>query len=237
MEDYEERFSELYDQLTAYEAQPNMVHYVTRFMEGLSPSVRLLVGIQQPDDLDSAYDLALLSEELGDNVLQQQYSSSGSRRLQVQTVPKQSVSKTADEKKTTEQPRSDDRWAALRAYRKSKGLCFICGERWACEHRCKQEVQLHVVQEMLDNVQSKPAEFSDTEETVTDEVNAICISATAMGDVAAPATTTMQLKVQLQGHLLVFFCGFWQHSLLCRWYSGCNSCRSLFNTCQHGKSS
>ena len=79
VEDYVEHFSELYDQLTAYEAQPNMVHYVTRFMEGLAPSVRLLVGIQQPDDLDSAYALALLSKELGDNVMQQQYSSSQGR--------------------------------------------------------------------------------------------------------------------------------------------------------------
>ena len=40
VEDYVERFSELYDQLTAYEAQPNMVHYVTRFMEELALSNR-----------------------------------------------------------------------------------------------------------------------------------------------------------------------------------------------------
>lgn len=64
VEEYVERFSELFDQLTAYEDHPNTVHYVTRFMEGLTPAVRMLVGIQQPLDLDSAYALALLSDEL-----------------------------------------------------------------------------------------------------------------------------------------------------------------------------
>lgn len=62
LEEYVEHFSELYDQLTTYETNPNPVHYATRFMEGLIPSVRLIVGIRQPEDLDSA----LLSEELGD---------------------------------------------------------------------------------------------------------------------------------------------------------------------------
>lgn len=65
MEDYVERFSDLYDQLTAYEEFPNTVHYVTRFMEGLKSPVHIAVGIQQPADLDTAYQLAILHEELG----------------------------------------------------------------------------------------------------------------------------------------------------------------------------
>lgn len=69
VEECVERFSELYDQLTAYETHPNTVHYVTRFMEGLTPSIRLIVGIQQLEDLDSVYALALLSEVLGDHTL------------------------------------------------------------------------------------------------------------------------------------------------------------------------
>ena len=34
-------------------------------MDGLKPSVGLAVGIQQPVDLDNAYQLAMLHEELG----------------------------------------------------------------------------------------------------------------------------------------------------------------------------
>ena len=127
VKDYVECFSELYDQLTTYEAQPNMVHYVTRFMEGLTPSVRLIVGIQQPTDLDSAYALALLSEELSE-------SSVGSvpSKRSTSTSSRTSVRKLVEDRRSADTQRStaaEDPWSALRAYRKSKGLCFICGER------------------------------------------------------------------------------------------------------------
>lgn len=112
VEEYVERFSELYDQLTAYETNPSAVHYVTRFMEGLTPSVRLLVGIQQPADLDSAYALALLSEELGDTTLLQNSSSSFTKRSAVPVVGRAST-KFTEEKKLPEPARApslaDDR--------------------------------------------------------------------------------------------------------------------------------
>lgn len=38
--------------------------------------------------------------------------------------------------------------AALKAYRKAKGLCFKCGERWGQLHRCSNTVPLQVVEEM-----------------------------------------------------------------------------------------
>ncbi|XP_073360723.1 uncharacterized protein [Aegilops tauschii subsp. strangulata] len=202
VEEYVERLSELYDQLTAYETDPNPVHYVTRFMEGLTPSVRLIVGMQQPADLDSAYALALLSEELSESSV-----GSVSSKRSTPSSSRTSVSKPVEDKRSTDTQRStatEDHWSALRAYRKSKRLCFICGERWAQDHRCKQEEQLHVVQEMLDYVQSMPSEQSDSEDSVSTEANAISISAATMGDVTAPATTTMKLKIQLQGRSLVF---------------------------------
>lgn len=36
----------------------------------------------------------------------------------------------------------------LKAYRKAKGLCFKCGERWGHSHRCSTSVPLHLVEEM-----------------------------------------------------------------------------------------
>jgi hypothetical protein len=64
--DYVQRFSQLMDQIAAYETKPDPVHYTTRFLDGLKPAVHVLVAIQQPPDLDTAYSLALLYEELGD---------------------------------------------------------------------------------------------------------------------------------------------------------------------------
>lgn len=137
-------------------------------MEGLTPNIRLMVGIQQPSDLDSAFALALLSKELGETQGSTSVvgSVAGNRRTTVQ-FPKLVQFKGADDRKQVQHGRpaaTDDRWSALRAYRKSKGLCFTCGEKWSKDHVCKQEVQLHVVQEMLEYVQSLPADQSDSED-------------------------------------------------------------------------
>ena len=55
---------------------------------------------------------------------------------------------------------SDDKWIALRNFRRAKGLCYTCGERWAKEHRCQGTVQLHIVQEMVELLQSCSTEVT-----------------------------------------------------------------------------
>lgn len=60
VEEYVNQFAELIDQLAAYEAKLDPLHYVTRFLEGLKPAVRLLVAVQLPRDLDTAYTIALV---------------------------------------------------------------------------------------------------------------------------------------------------------------------------------
>ena len=38
---------------------------------------------------------------------------------------------------------------ALKNYRRAKGLCFTCGEKWGPGHKCSTTVPLHVVEEFL----------------------------------------------------------------------------------------
>jgi hypothetical protein len=151
VEDYVRRFVELLDQITAFEAQPDPIHYLTRFLDGLKPAVRVLVAIQQPKDLDAAYTLALLYEELGDGSTPLNHQTSVSNQLGRRTQtgvnpppapPARWVSKLVEEKKSAESHRSaaDEEWASLRTYRKSKGLCFTCGEKWGREHQCKNSI-------------------------------------------------------------------------------------------------
>lgn len=52
------------------------------------------------------------------------------------------------------QAKEYDRLASLKSYRRAKGLCFVCGERWGKDHKCASSIQLHVVQELLDVLQS-----------------------------------------------------------------------------------
>lgn len=46
-------------------------------------------------------------------------------------------------------PTVDTKLQALRAFRKARGLCFTCGERWGHNHVCASTVQLQVVQELV----------------------------------------------------------------------------------------
>lgn len=78
---YVEEFSQLMDQLSAYGHHPDPLYYVTRFIDGLKPAVRLMVAIPLPGDLDAAYQLALLHEELGDGSTPIQYCSDGSKAI------------------------------------------------------------------------------------------------------------------------------------------------------------
>lgn len=66
MADYMERSAELYDQLSACAQMPDSLYYTTRFIDGLRPWVRMSVALHKPQDLDTAYDLALPHEELSD---------------------------------------------------------------------------------------------------------------------------------------------------------------------------
>lgn len=104
------------------------------------------------------------------------------------------------------QPRkfqSEDRWSALRLFRKSKGLCFTRGEKWSRDHVCKPSVQLHVVQELIDRIQASA--LTDDEEDFASEqasVHTISISAVAVGEKSV--APTLQLTIRLAGMELVF---------------------------------
>jgi hypothetical protein len=141
VEDYFTQFSELVDQLSAYEIAPDALHYTTRFIDGLRPSLRMFVAIQQPSDLDIAYLLATLQEEVGDGVTPINVSRRAhplpapSPCLSIMPPPSPDTAKASSSTSPTE-----DRLAGLRAYRRAKGLCFTCGERWARDHQCKQTV-------------------------------------------------------------------------------------------------
>jgi hypothetical protein len=60
VQEYIDRFTELIDQLDAYENLPDHRYYTTRFVDGLRDDIRAIILIQRPTDLDTACTLALL---------------------------------------------------------------------------------------------------------------------------------------------------------------------------------
>lgn len=205
------------DQIAVYTPQLDQVHYTTKFLDGLLPGVRLLVAIQQPRDLDTAYSLSLLYEELGDDCAASgaitPLATAPRRSFQAPPPPLQPfkwVSKTVEEKKSAELHRStsDDKWQGLKAYRRAKGLCFTCGEKYSREHHCKNTIQLHVVQEMIQYMQT-PKDIDSTpsdSETSSPDSNLMMLSVAAMNSVVS-SPKSMQIKVDIQGHQLLFLIG------------------------------
>ncbi|XP_073359664.1 uncharacterized protein [Aegilops tauschii subsp. strangulata] len=146
--DYIERFELIINHLASYSDTIHPYYYLTRFVEGLRVDIRAVVLIQRPADLDTACSLALLQEELtplfGQEFLclylHHQQDLLHFRLLMQQWTVVASMLPRVDSSKVK----------ALREYRRARGLCFKCGERWGHDHTCPTTVQLHVVEELLE---------------------------------------------------------------------------------------
>lgn len=213
VEDYVQRYSDLVDQLQAHGTQSDRLHYLTRFLDGLMPAVRVLVAIQQPADLDTSYTLALLYEDLGDgsNPLQSQSTiGSTSRRPPSVTPtaqpppPAKWISRTVEERKQSESGRqgAEDKWKNLKAYMRAKNLCFMCGEKYSRDHKCKNTIQLHVVQEMVEFLQDSDSEHVEGgTEAPNHHLLMLSVAATQL---AVNAPKTLHTSVLVQGKDLLF---------------------------------
>jgi hypothetical protein len=207
VEDYVQRFSDLVDQVSVYDSNPDPLNYLTRFLDGLKPGVRVLVAIQQPEDLDTAYTMALLYEELGDGctpwnsppqaVVADRRSFTSQSQVQPPPLPAKWISKTVADRKLIEHSRglTEDKWTNLRNYRRAKGLCFTCGKKWSKEHQCKNAIQLHVVHEMIDFMQSvNEATDSEAADDAEPGLHLFQLSLAAAA-LAQPTTKSMQFLV------------------------------------------
>lgn len=58
-------------------------------------------------------------------------------------------------------PPPDDKVESLKSFRRAKGLCFTCGDKWSKKHKCPDHVPLHVIEELIEVLQ---AEDPPTEE-------------------------------------------------------------------------
>jgi hypothetical protein len=175
--EYISDFSQLVDQLRAYEPMTDPLYYTTRFIDDLHHSIRSSILLQRPPDLDTACVLASLQEEAADTGQRKEYrrladysttSMPDYKQLYKQAHPLPSPPIAEMRKGGDPVINSDQsgKLEALRAYRMAKGLCKICAEKWFKGHKCSPSVQLHVVQEIWDmlgppNCES-PADCTDT---------------------------------------------------------------------------
>jgi hypothetical protein len=95
--------------------------------------------------------------------------------------------------------RGDDaKLNTLRDYRRARGLCIRCGEKWSRDHRYPEHIQLHVLQEVWDLCHSDISEDCDdaAEDAEEDQVF-LALSTAALS--ARPSDSTMQFVGEIQG--------------------------------------
>jgi len=157
--EYVEQFVALVDQLKAYAKHPDPLYYIQRFIEGLRDEIKVVLLVQSPSSLDAACVLVQLQEDALAATRKTYW------RNDVATVPRQpwlghgaplpapqlpQPAGGADRVEDTPTASAEEKFRALRASRRARGLCIRCGAKWSRDHRCEAAVQLHMVQELLD---------------------------------------------------------------------------------------
>lgn len=171
VQEYIDTFEQLMNQLLAYSDEIHPYYFLMRFVGGLRADLRAAVMVQRPPDLDAACSLALVQEEVQEGVQQEhvRYTEPLYKpiaRAHHQALPPQqhrpaSTSSSVDRRglDAARPARAEpiksaaaDPMATLRAYRRARGLCFKCGERWGHDHVCPATIQMHVLEELMDFV-------------------------------------------------------------------------------------
>jgi len=207
--DYVSQFSELLDQLVAYGHVTEPIYYAMRFLDGLRSDIKSAVSLHRPTTFDTAASLALLQEDVtsapkGLDSRRDTYSSlkttaKGPHPLPAPPLPsvKQAQPILLEETRLCEGKSPAERWSALQAFRRAKGLCVRCADKWSRDHKCAPSVQLHVLQEMLELFSiedSSPLSVpSDPQEQLFMAVSQAAVTGT-------DGPKTLRLHGTLQGH-------------------------------------
>lgn len=92
----------------------------------------------------------------------------------------------------------EDKLSALKNYRRSKGLCFKCGEKWGPNHKCPTSVSLSAIEDFWKCI----ADYDEVENaSVEDESNSgvdlMAILVQALNGIEG--SKTIRLRGYLQG--------------------------------------
>lgn len=195
------RFEPLMNQILSHNPAYDPVFFTTCFVDGLGEDIRAMILLHRPKDLDIAYSLASLQENshgaprsYSDREDWQGSSLSVSQlpalpapplRLALEAPP--SDRKPPDPNRTPDR-RSDDLFTALQAYRRGRGLCFKCGEKWAHGHKCRPTVQLQIVKELLEMLQHHDVASPGSPNDESDEDSLVVLSQEAVNGTEGPRT-------------------------------------------------
>jgi hypothetical protein len=117
-----------------------------------------------------------------------------------------------EEKKSDAKPQQPpSRFDSLRAQRRAKGECFKCGGKYGPTHKCPDQVQLKVLEEILESLQIEDPTPVDTDtDTSESETNNSDTEETMKISVQAMSGTTSKRSMRLQGQIGKFTALIWE---------------------------
>jgi hypothetical protein len=210
--DYIERFDVLMNHLVSYSDTTHPYYFLTRFIEGLRADIRSVVMVQRPTDLDTACSLALLQEEVAEGEavspprqIEHRYLRFPAKSVQshMSSATPSPSSKSVDSRgmDSARSSTNQDRITALRNYRRAKGLCFKCGEKWGHEHVCPSTVQMHIVEELWAMFSQEELTGVEGPDSSSEEVETACsISIHALTGLSAGTSGVIQLQAFINNH-------------------------------------
>lgn len=191
--------------MLAYKPDLDPTFFTTRFIEGLARDIRAVVMIQRPNDLETAVSLALLQEEIEDDEPKLPNKTMASRPMH---KPFSSGANFTRHNQVSDNPSAhtvSNNLSTLKAYRKARGLCFTCGEKFVPGHKCSTTVKLHVVEELLAFIHTpepasdqSPAETEQFEDALADTTE-VCCSISKHAVTGTEQAHSMRLLGQIQG--------------------------------------
>jgi hypothetical protein len=201
--------------LSAYESEADPLYYAMRFVDGLKEEIKSMVKIQHPATLDAACALALVQEEAADSIKKKDhrrgdsgFNRSFSRFVVSGHAPvmydKPIVLPPPDDKRTTEVARAgsaEDKMRALRQYRRARGLCDHCAEKWVNGHKCAPTVQLQAIQELMQLFPDDGSESTDSFQTSPDELDSqLYMALSEAAILGVESAKSMKFVGKIQGH-------------------------------------
>jgi transposase InsO family protein len=212
--EYITEYTKIVEQLIAYGKHTDPIYFAMRFVDGLRDDIRQAVHMHRPSTLDSACSLALLQEEMAEsgkhwNVRRtDQYGGikhvpRGPPHLPPPPRPDKPVLPGHPPVIEGRRGRGvDDKLTALRDYRRARGLCYRCGEKWSRDHRCSEQIALHVLQETWDLCNPDDLEYEEIAAD-GDQLAQCCVTISVAATQGIQASRTIQFQGELQGKSVV----------------------------------
>jgi hypothetical protein len=206
--DYWDKFSRLRHQLLLYNPHIDEGHFIDEFIAGLRDDIRSAIWLHRPQELETAHLLALMHEEEAAPMKKKSYSK---HEYKETSLSKWNNNRLSDEHKNDnkqgDSSKEVDKLEALRAFRRSKGLCFTCGEKYSRSHKCPDKVPLHVIEELLEVLQIQSS-ADDSDDSSSDSETETPSGAVMVLGKSSLSAASRKKSFQLHGtigkhHLLI----------------------------------